>query len=160
MTNNIGTLTFEDSESVITFERSYAVSPERLWRAIATSEGLAAWLADGDFEGREGGSVRFEFNEEQTVTGEILVWDPYSELTHTWNINGDIPSTLTYRIEETVTGAKMTLTHTRLPAEMAGGYTPGWHAYLDRLDQAIDGSAMQTWDELFEEAMPSYRSED
>jgi uncharacterized protein YndB with AHSA1/START domain len=156
MTTNIGSLTFQDADSVITFERSYAVTPERLWRAIATKDGIASWLADGDFEEREGGAVRFEFNEDQTVIGEVLVWDPYSELTHTWNINGEVPSTVNYRIEETDTGTKMTLTHTKLPAEMAGGYTPGWHAYLDRLEQAISGSPMQTWDELFEQAMPLY----
>lgn len=160
MTDNIGTLTFKDSDSVISFERTYTVPPERLWRAIATEEGLAAWLADGEFDGREGGSVRFDFNENQTVTGEILVWNPYSELTHTWIINGDIPSTLTYRITETPSGSAMTLTHTKLPAEMAGGYTPGWHAYLGRLDQAVDGAPIQSWDDLFELAMPLYASGD
>lgn len=159
MTTQTGTLTFEESDSLITFERSYAVSPERLWRAIATEEGLAGWLADGDFDGREGGAVRFEFNGDQTVTGEILVWDPYSELTHTWNINGEIPSTLTYRIDETDEGCTMTLTHAKLPAEMAGGYTPGWHAYLGRLQQSLEGSPLQTWDELFEKAMPLYASD-
>ena len=158
MTDNIGTLTFKDSDSVITFERSYTVPPERLWRAIATKDGLAAWLAEGEFDGREGGSVKFTFTEDQSVTGEILVWNPYSELTHTWNINGDIPSTLSYRITETPTGSTMTLTHTKLPAEMAGGYTPGWHAYLDRLDQSIAGATVATWDDLFEMVMPLYGS--
>jgi uncharacterized protein YndB with AHSA1/START domain len=161
MTTQIGSLTFDDDTgSAIAFERSYAVPPERLWRAIATKEGLSGWLADGEFEGREGGAVRFEFNEDQTVTGEILVWDPYSELTHTWNINGEIPSTLNYRIHETATGSTLTLTHTKLPAEMAGGYTPGWHAYLDRLGQSLRGSDVQTWDELFERAMPLYMPTD
>jgi uncharacterized protein YndB with AHSA1/START domain len=156
MTTHIGTLTFEDSETVITFERSYAVPPERVWRAIATKDGLAAWLADGDFEGRLGGQVRFEFTEDQTVTGEVLVWDPYTELTHTWVINGEVSSTVNYRLVETGDGTSMTLTHTKLPEAMAGGYRPGWHAYLERLNQAIEGSSVQSWDELFETAMPLY----
>ncbi len=156
MTTPLGSLTYDDADSVITFERTFPVTPERLWRAIATQDGLGTWLATGRFDGRQGGSVRFEFNEDQTVTGEILVWDPYSELTHTWNINDEIPSTVTYRISETSDGSQLTLTHRRLPAEMAGGYTPGWHAYLDRLDQAINGDPVESWDELFARAMPRY----
>lgn len=158
MTTPLGSLTFDDGDSVITFQRMFSVTPERLWRAIATEDGLGAWLATGRFDEREGGLVRFEFNEDQTVTGEILVWNPYSELTHTWNINDEIPSTVTYRITETSDGSQLTLTHTRLPAEMASGYTPGWHAYLDRLDQAINGSPVSPWDELFASAMPRYAS--
>jgi uncharacterized protein YndB with AHSA1/START domain len=158
MTTPIGTLTFENSDPIITFERSYSVPPERVWRAIATKEGLASWLADGDFEERRGGAVRFEFSEDQTVTGEILVWDPFAELTHTWVINGEFPSTVNYRLVETGDGTTMTLTHTKLPEAMAGGYAPGWHAYLERLAQTIGGSSVTSWDELFEEAMPLYMS--
>jgi hypothetical protein len=45
---------------------------------------------------------------------------------------------------------------TKLPEQMAGGYTPGWHAYLDRLDQLIAGTDPGSWDELFNAIAPQY----
>ena len=152
MNERPGSLTVDEPDSVITFVRTYSVEPRELWQAIATREGLAAWLGEGEFEEWQGGSIRFEFDEEQIVTGQILVWDPYTELTHSWNI----PSTLTYRIEGTSSGSTMTLTHTRLPVEMARGYTAGWHAYLDMLDQMLRGVPVGSWDDLFEKARPLY----
>lgn len=151
-----GRLTADGSATVIRFVRTFSVEPSELWQAIATREGLAAWLGHGEFEGRLGGDIRFEFDEDQIVTGEILVWDPYTELTYTWNINDDICSTLTYRIEATGSGSTMTLTHTKLPTEMARGYTPGWHAYLERLDQRLNGRRVEAWDDLFAKARPLY----
>lgn len=156
MNTPLGTLTNHDGTTKITFERTFPVTPERLWRAIATADGVSAWLAEGELEEREGGRVRFEFNEEQTVTGEITTWNPYTQLAHTWNINGEIPSALEYRIDEVADGSTLTLTHTALPAEMAGGYTPGWHAYLDRLSQTLADEDVSSWDELFAAAMPHY----
>lgn len=157
MTSPLGTLTFDDTQSVITFERDFSVAPARMWDAIATADGIASWLAEGTFEEGHGGSVRFEFNEDQTVTGEILVWNPPTELTYTWNINGEIPSTIEFRITETSSGCTLTLTHAGLPGDMAGGYTPGWHAYLDRLDQVTAGSPVSSWDDLFAAAAPRYQ---
>lgn len=153
----LGTLSLDGAETVITFERSFSVAPTRLWKALATAEGLSKWLADGTIEEREGGSVRFEFDGDQTVTGEILTWDPPSALSYTWNINGEIPSRVDFSIEETQSGSTLTLTHTGLPEEMASGYTPGWHAYLDRLDQVTAGSPVSSWDDLFAAAAPRYK---
>jgi hypothetical protein len=39
---------------------------------------------------------------------------------------------------------------------MANGYTPGWHAYLGRLDQALDGVDPSPWDDLFAAIAPQY----
>ena len=90
------------------------------------------------------------------MTGEITVWNPHSELAHTWVINGEIPSELTYRLSPVDNGTTLTLVHRKLPDEMAGGYTPGWHAFLDRLDQALAGREPDTWDDLFADLMPMY----
>lgn len=159
MTTQLGNLTFEGSDTVITFTRSYSAAPEVVWNAIATEEGLAGWLATGTFESRLGGTVNFAFNDEINVEGEVTVWNPHSELTHTWIINGEVPSSLTYLLQEEGAGTKLTLVHSKLPEEMAQGYTPGWHAYLDRLDQAMAGTEPSSWDELFSAVAPHYMSQ-
>jgi uncharacterized protein YndB with AHSA1/START domain len=156
MTQQLGTLAFEGSDTLITFTRSYAAAPEKVWKAIATQDGLAGWLATGTFESRLGGVVDFAFDEENNVAGEVTVWNPYSELTHTWVINGEVPSSLTYLLEPDGSGTKMTLVHSQLPEPMANGYTPGWHAFLGRLDQALDGVDPSSWDELFAAIAPQY----
>lgn len=157
MTTPLGTLTHEGTDSVITFERTYPVPAHTLWAAIATEKGLAGWLATGRFDGREGGDIALDFGNDQTVTGEITVWNPHAELAHTWIINGEVPSAVTYRLKEVEGGTTLTLVHRKLPDEMAGGYTPGWHAFLDRLDQALAGSDPDSWDDLFENLLPLYR---
>ena len=156
MTLQLGTLAFEGSDTVITFTRSYAAAPDKVWDAIATQDGLAGWLATGTFESRLGGQVDFVFDPENNVVGEVTVWNPFSELTHTWVINGEVPSSLTYLLHAEGSGTKMTLIHSKLPEPMANGYTPGWHAYLDRLDQLIDGTEPSSWDELFNAIAPQY----
>jgi uncharacterized protein YndB with AHSA1/START domain len=62
MTQQLGTLAFEGSDTLITFTRTYAARPEKVWNAIATQDGLAAWLAAGTFESRLGGVVDFVFD--------------------------------------------------------------------------------------------------
>jgi uncharacterized protein YndB with AHSA1/START domain len=156
MTMQLGTLAFEGSDTVITFTRTYSAAPEAVWGAIATQEGLAGWLAAGTFESRLGGEVDLVFDEETNVQGEVTVWNPYSELTHTWVINADVPSSLTYLLEPEGSGTKMTLVHSKLPEPMAQGYTPGWHAYLDRLDQMLAGAEPSAWDELFSAVASHY----
>ena len=157
MTAPLGTLTHEGTDSVITFTRTYPVSADRLWEAIATEEGLAGWLAPGTFHGWENGTLELEFGNDQTVAGVVTVWNPYEELSHTWVINGEIPSELTYMLDESDGSTTLTLVHRKLPDEMAGGYTPGWHAFLDRLDQALAGREPDSWDDLFAELLPRYR---
>ena len=160
MTTPLGTLTHEGSDSVITFTRTYRVSAERLWNAIATAEGLAGWLATGMFESGPGGRLLLEFGDDQTVSGVVTAWNPYEELAHTWVINDEVPSELTYRLSEENGSTTLTLVHRKLPDEMAGGYTPGWHAFLDRLDQMLAGNHPDAWDDLFARLLPKYRPAD
>jgi hypothetical protein len=49
------------------------------------------------------------------------------------------------------------LTHERLPTQAATGYTPGWHAFLDRFDAYLSGAAVPTWDERWEVVAPLYQ---
>ena len=50
----------------------------------------------------------------------------------------------------------LTLTHTGLPEEMCGGYTPGWHAFLARLDARLNGTSVPDWETVFGAVAEAY----
>jgi uncharacterized protein YndB with AHSA1/START domain len=153
----IGTLTKDDGDNVITFVRTYPVSPERLWRALSTADGLTSWLApSASIDGRPGGAVEMEFDAENLVTGVITTWEPHTTLAHSWIINDEVHSELRYELEATNGGTRLTLVHTRLPDAMCGGYAPGWHAYLARLGAVLEDEVPPTWDEVFGAVAPRY----
>lgn len=54
--------------NTLLLERHFAVSPERLWQAVATREGLGHWFMPTPHEIEEGGRFAFEGGWEGTVT--------------------------------------------------------------------------------------------
>jgi uncharacterized protein YndB with AHSA1/START domain len=51
-------------------------TPEQVWQAIATADGLNAWMVPAELEGREGGAVRFELAIGVESRGTVTGWDP------------------------------------------------------------------------------------
>jgi uncharacterized protein YndB with AHSA1/START domain len=51
-------------------------TPEQVWQAMATGPGYAAWFVEGEIEPRIGGSLRFDFGEGATTSGEVTTWEP------------------------------------------------------------------------------------
>ncbi len=152
-----GTLTHDGATNVITFVRTLDAAPERVWTALTTAAGLMSWLApEASIDPRPGGEVRLTFDEENLVTGTITEFDPPRGLAHTWTINGDVESTVRYTLAPSGEGTELTLVHTGLPDEMCGGYTPGWHAYLVRLEAVTDGGTPPGWMEVFEAVAARY----
>lgn len=152
-----GTLTQEADENVITFHRSFSSPPESVWEALTTEAGITAWLApEASIETGPGGAVSMKFDEDNAITGTITQWDPYTAFAHTWIINGEVPSAVRYELTPTNTGTDLMLIHTQLPDAMAGGYTPGWHAYLARLDAKLASQPIPDWMDVFQQVAGSY----
>jgi uncharacterized protein YndB with AHSA1/START domain len=55
-------------------------TPEQVWSAIATADGISAWFTPTDLEERVGGVVTFHMGEDQSSTGEVTGWDPPGRL--------------------------------------------------------------------------------
>lgn len=55
--------------------REYHATPEQLWSAIATGDGISAWMMPTTMEPREGGAVRFEMGENAASEGFVTVFD-------------------------------------------------------------------------------------
>jgi uncharacterized protein YndB with AHSA1/START domain len=50
-------------------------TPEQLWQAIATAQGISAWFMPTELDEREGGTIVFHMGEESSP-GTVTGWDP------------------------------------------------------------------------------------
>lgn len=56
--NSPGALTQTEDGWELRFERRLRLSPERVWAALTTPEGLRCWLAEAALELEPGGTMR------------------------------------------------------------------------------------------------------
>lgn len=63
---------------------------------------------------------------------------------------------VTFELSPDGDGTVLNLIHERVPTQTAMGYTPGWHAFLDRLHAQVTGDAMPSWDDRIAEVGPLY----
>ncbi len=57
-------------------------SPEQVWEAIATANGITAWFIPTDLEEREGGAVCFRMGEDASSFGSVTGWEPPARLVY------------------------------------------------------------------------------
>jgi uncharacterized protein YndB with AHSA1/START domain len=161
-----GTLVVEDDEyATLTFRRVYRHSPARVWEAIATAEGLRAWLmcTHARIEGRVGGTVELTSGPAgYRSTGKVLVWDPPHVLEYEWNV-APVPEMprgehAIFRYELTPEGdsTHVQVTYRRITRQTARGFLPGLHAFLDRLEAQLNGQLLPDWMRRFEEVRTQY----
>lgn len=151
--------THQAEQLKIQFEIEIEAPPAKVWEHMSSQEAMNAWLArtlvfehevGGRFqmegEGPESGPYRF--------TGEVVKIVPEKELTFTWKSEitkaGAWPAhtLVSFRLEPSGSGTRVTLTHTgfeQLGArgkEQYEGHIQGWRAAqtLDSLKAAVEGS--------------------
>jgi uncharacterized protein YndB with AHSA1/START domain len=153
-----GTLVEDGGDATLTFRRVYRHAPERVWDAIATPEGLRAWLmcTHAVIEERAGGRIELVSGPAgYHSTGDILVWQPPRVLEYEWNVEPvpEMPrgERAIFRYELTPDGdsTQLVVTYRRITRETARGFLPGVHAFLDRLEAQLDGRAPPDWLERF-----------
>jgi uncharacterized protein YndB with AHSA1/START domain len=162
-----GTLVVDGEHATLTFERVYRHPPERVWDAISTPEGLRGWLlcTHAVIDGRVGGRIELVSGPPgYRSTGAILAWEPPRLLEYEWNV-APVPEMprgqrAIFRFELTPSSGgdatRLVVTYRRLTAETAGGFLPGLHAFLDRLEAQLDGRALPDWRARFAELAADY----
>lgn len=135
-------------------ELEYAVelsaSPERVFRAVTTSEVTDWWVRPGVFDTREwdvdlrrGGRWRatgVSRGQPYVATGEIVDLDAPRKFVHTWDGVGapDAPSTLAYTLEPSPEGTRLTLRQTGFASPIAcREFAAGWETSFTRLAEII-----------------------
>jgi len=58
----------------LTFE--LAASPEQVWQAIATTDGISSWFIDTELDEHLDGTVRFSMGDEVESAGMVTGWEP------------------------------------------------------------------------------------
>lgn len=138
------------------FERRLRHSPERVWKALTTGDGLACWLAEAEIELVPGGRMDLHFRqpdhefmpdvpEKRRQSNEVLVVRPFTRFEHTFGSNAG--SVVSWRLEPDGDGTHLTLVH-RLPeswADARSNVLSGWHHHMEGLDDAVRG-VRHPWD--------------
>ena len=160
-----GTLVEDGQYATLTFHRVYRHTPENVWDAISTPEGLREWLLCTDvvLEPRAGGKIEMVSGPPgYHSTGQILVWDPPRVFEYEWNV-APVPEMpqgehAIFRYELTREGdsTRLLVTYRRITKQTARGFLPGLHTILDRLEAQLDGRALPDWMQRFAELMSEY----
>jgi uncharacterized protein YndB with AHSA1/START domain len=149
-----GNLTFDGDYATLTFERRLRHPVHAVWEAITDPDHLAHWyMTRAQIDARAGGSIDFVTSPAQVhATGKILTWDPPRVFEHEWNV-GPIKEVLTQGERsivrwELIPEGDITIlrfTHRRLTRQTATIFAGGMVAFLDRLENQLDGDPLVDW---------------
>jgi len=137
-----------DGKPVVAFRRLLHHPVAEVWSWLTQKTRLADWLGDVDVDLRHGGVFRIRFAMapivmEGTITKVeaprrlVMIWrEPWFE---------DDDVTLAFDLEPHEDGTLLTLTHT-FPANYdPHEYLPGWHEFMDAMEDAMGGRPF-VWD--------------
>ena len=137
----------EDGGWEIAFERRLRHSPERVWRALTTPEGLACWLAEADIDLKPGGRMDLNFRqpdndfmpdvpEERRQSNQVLRVEPITRFDHTFGSNPD--SIVSWVLAPDGEGTHLQLRH-RVPETWTSArknVLAGWQHHMEGLGDA------------------------
>lgn len=159
-----GKLTFEGDYATLTFERRFRHPVQLVWDALTEPEHLARWyMTRARLEAREGGTLEYWSGPSQYhVTGKILAWQPPRVFEHEWNVEPrkELPkgerSIVRWELTPDGDGTILRITHRRLTRPTALGFVAGIHAFLDRLEDELDGTPLTDWAARVAEVRANY----
>lgn len=137
------------------WSRTLAASPEQVWDAIATAEGIAAWMVPVRMEPRVGGAVTFDFGSfespgtitEYTPNQRFAYEEPWPPVGgHDWS---EVSPIATEFLIEAASGGSCVLrvvtsaygTGADWEREYWDEMVEGWIEILDKLAIRLDGGS-------------------
>jgi uncharacterized protein YndB with AHSA1/START domain len=129
-------------------------SPERVWQALTTAEGLGTWFGNtAEVDPRVGGQIKLGWTSGDSASLTIQRLEPPRVFAYTWSIyglDGSDPrrTYVEFRLEPTGAGTTLTVVETgfaQLTEDEHGkafaGNTDGWRNELGELVAYLDGRA-------------------
>jgi uncharacterized protein YndB with AHSA1/START domain len=127
-----------------------AAPPDRIFRALASDQIVQWWVRPGVFDTREWtGDVRIGGRWRASglgkrgpyvLEGEFIEVDAPRKLVHTWHGAGvpGPPTTVTYTLEPTGNGTRVTLRHSGFSVrEVCANTAVGWETSFERLAEVL-----------------------
>lgn len=143
MDTTLGTHTEEpDGTVTLRYERRYPRPIATVWSAISAPERIADWLGVAELEPRVGGrfTVMVGPNGDIGIEGEVLAWEPPSVLAVSWAWPGGKPGVVRYDLApDGPQATRLVFTHRGVRRDQTLSVLPGWHLYLTRLEQVVEG---------------------
>jgi len=166
--NASGSITHEGEYSFLRFQRRLPHPTETIWKEITDPKRLSEWMnTKAIINGKNGGTIDFVNTISAFHTlGDILKWEPNKVFEHQWHIasNPGLPlgepnSIIRWELEQDgESDTLLTLTHSYLNKSLSLRFAPGWHAYLDRLEAALDNKELPDWMHRFGQVKELYSS--
>jgi uncharacterized protein YndB with AHSA1/START domain len=149
---DLGTLARQGDQWTLTFTRTLAHPPEKVWRAVTEPEHLAAWFPHEIVgERRAGASLRFVHSQGDAFDGEMLVFEPPSVMEMMWGTDR-----LRIELHPDDAGTRLTLVDTFNELGKAARDAAGWHECLDRLTATLEGRDPGAWGDIWKQVHPRY----
>lgn len=153
--------TFPAPDSV-RIERTFAVTPERVWSYLTEPELLATWLGRGAVPPDVG--ARFELillANDSPIAATLTAYEPPRVLAYTWFSTANEPpraehSRVRFELSPNDDGTALVLTHEGVLAEFQGRVGAGWHGLLDALVARIAGIEPQEFAAVFPRVIDAY----
>lgn len=130
-----GTYLEHDGRPAVRFERTYPHPVERVWNAITTTDGLAAWFPSTvTMEPHAGGRIWFGGDPNlDDSTGTVLAYDPPRHLAYSWG-----EDSLHFELAPDGTGCRLVLINVLAAKDTAARNGAGWHVCLSELTKSLD----------------------
>jgi uncharacterized protein YndB with AHSA1/START domain len=160
-----GQVIIEGDYATVVFKRVLRHRPEHVWEAITNPNELKEWLmcSSAKIDGRTGGEIEMVAGPAQFhVTGKILVWEPPCVFEHewivapTWQMPKGENAIFRYELSPQGDDTLLTVTYRKLTRATAGGFAPGTHVLLDRLEAQLDDRSLPDWMPRFETLLKLY----
>jgi uncharacterized protein YndB with AHSA1/START domain len=138
-----GQLFETDGRYELRFVRELSHPQEKVWEAVTSPAGLAAWFPfDVVGERATGAPLRFEFREGEAdpFEGSMVEFTPRSAMELAWEDD----ETLRLELEPSGSGCVLTLINRFGEIGKAARDAAGWHACLDALQASLAGESLDT----------------
>ncbi|MBV1906506.1 MAG: SRPBCC family protein [Pseudomonadales bacterium] len=152
----LGTITRSEGYFEARLERFLPHTQLSVWAMLTQSEKLSEWLAPGDIELRQGGSVNLNFSDSGTIIdSKISKLKVPSLLEYSWSGPGDALRPVCWEISTTAKGCLLSISLVESEQDITKSCA-GWEAHFMMLDAALEGSPIPFPFEHFQATRAQY----
>jgi uncharacterized protein YndB with AHSA1/START domain len=153
-----GSLKVRPGATEIRIARTFPHSVERVWQALVELDRMAAWLAPGTIDPREGGRIRLDFADSGIVIdSDVVEFDAPYAVAYSWSGPDEPRRPLRFETKADGGGTLLTLTLQLPSGEDAARMAAGFEAHLEMLAAALDGAPIKFPFPTFKAMRAAYR---